>query len=134
MLDVLLGTARFRVDGLVDSGAIQSLFNPVIAEEAEIDLIAAEREILLVGPGMAPASVRFEKLLLEVGGLQWEAEVGFCEAVKGGLGGARDCGLLPFLHRLVPRLRRRVQDRADHRLTCTFIFVTSELGPTYSKH
>ncbi|MDQ6838999.1 MAG: retropepsin-like domain-containing protein [Actinomycetota bacterium] len=91
ILDVLIGTAALRVQALVDSGATRTLFHQTVAEAAGVDLSEAEERELLLGPGRPPVPARFETVLLDAGGLQWEAEVGFCEDAPqdwGLLGGA----------------------------------------------
>lgn len=78
-LDVLVGAAQVRTVALVDSGAVNSLFHMDVALEAECDLSDAEHRNVLVGSARDSRPAAFVTTGLEVGGLSWEAELGFCD-------------------------------------------------------
>lgn len=78
-LDILVGTAPFRVSALVDSGAVNSLFNTEIARAADLDLSAANPRVLEVGSHGQAMEAAFMTVSLESAGLRWDGEVGFCD-------------------------------------------------------
>lgn len=78
-LDVLVGAALVRTTALVDSGAVNGLFHVDVASEAGFDLSEAQPRDLLVGSPRESRTATFLTAGLEVGGLSWEAELGFCD-------------------------------------------------------
>lgn len=86
LLDVTLGAGGFAVRGLVDSGAVNTLFETWVADEAGIDLDGTDERALRVGPEGAGLTARFTTVQLSVGDFSWEAEVGFCETIAGDFG------------------------------------------------
>ena len=66
-----------EVKALVDSGAVNSVFGRWVAEDAGLDLDAAdERNLGLGGSGVTG---QFVTVTLEAAEVAWEAEVGFAD-------------------------------------------------------
>lgn len=80
-LDVLIGPSHFRATALVDSGAVNGLFHPEVAEMGGIDLAHAEERELGVGPGKAPVPALFVTVQMEAADHTWEAEIGFTTSI-----------------------------------------------------
>jgi len=78
-LDVLVGAAQFRFSALIDSGAVNGLFPLALARQAGIDLSEPEIREVLIGPGQQTYHASFVTVPLEVAGLTWEPEIGFCD-------------------------------------------------------
>jgi len=84
LLDVTLGEAGFDVKALIDSGAVNTLFDESIADAAGISLEGAEvREL---GVGRATVSARFAEVAMTAAGHAWEAPIGFCRNWQPGWG------------------------------------------------
>lgn len=81
-IDVLIGTSAHRVSGLVDSGAVNGLFNTEVASEAGIDLAAAEERTILYGAAHMERTARFVVVPMACEGHTWDGEIGFADWVS----------------------------------------------------
>lgn len=77
LLDVEVENSGVPVKGLIDTGAVNTLFDRWVAEDAWVDLAEAEERPLLVGG--KDYTGRFVTVSLASAGHRWEAEVGFCD-------------------------------------------------------
>lgn len=74
---VVEGLPRAPLACLLDTGALQNRFGLEIARRAGIDLTGAERSEVAVGGIVVRA--RTVPVVLTIGDVTWEADVGFCE-------------------------------------------------------
>jgi predicted aspartyl protease len=94
LLDVAVEGAGFAVKALVDTGAVNTLFDRWVADEVGVDLTEAATRTLGVGGGEAVA--HFVEVRLTVGDHTWEAEVGFCDEWPAGWGLLGHTGFLRY--------------------------------------
>lgn len=77
LVDVEINHADFAVKGLVDTGAVNTLFGRWVADTVGIDLGGLDPQTISVGGQALPA--HFVTVTLTAAGFTWEAEVGFCD-------------------------------------------------------
>lgn len=86
LLNVRVGHTDFSVKALVDSGAVNTLFESWVARTGEVDIADSEERSIQIGPEGLVLVASFTTVQMEVAGLTWEAEVGFCDTIAAAFG------------------------------------------------
>lgn len=82
LIDIEVDNSGVPIKGLIDTGAVNTLLDRWVAEDAGIDLTESEERPLRVGG--RDYTGRFVTVSLACAGHMWEAEVGFCDDWQAG--------------------------------------------------